>query len=59
MTIDISKNSIELHQKKAEPWRVTLIDTGDSTQTGGRLKRIKDYISDDFCMTFDFKRLFY
>jgi glucose-1-phosphate cytidylyltransferase len=52
MTIDISKNSIELHQKKAEPWRVTLIDTGDSTQTGGRLKRIKDYISDDFCMTY-------
>jgi glucose-1-phosphate cytidylyltransferase len=52
ITIDISKNSIELHQKKAEPWRVTLIDTGDSTQTGGRLKRIKDYISDDFCMTY-------
>jgi glucose-1-phosphate cytidylyltransferase len=52
ITIDISKNSIELHQKKAEPWKVTLIDTGESTQTGGRLKRIRNYISDDFCMTY-------
>jgi glucose-1-phosphate cytidylyltransferase len=52
VTIDMEKNSIEVHQKKAEPWRVTLVDTGESTQTGGRLKRISEYIDDDFCMTY-------
>jgi glucose-1-phosphate cytidylyltransferase len=52
VTIDISLNSIEVHQKKAEPWKVTLVDTGDVTQTGGRLKRIGNYIDDDFCLTY-------
>lgn len=52
VTIDLKHNSIEVHRKKAEPWKVTLVDTGDSTQTGGRLKRIKDYIDGDFCMTY-------
>jgi glucose-1-phosphate cytidylyltransferase len=52
VTIDMTNNSIEVHDKKAEPWRVTLIDTGESTQTGGRLKRVADYIDDDFCMTY-------
>lgn len=52
VTIDLGKNSIEVHQKKAEPWRVTLVDTGESTQTGGRLRRVGDYIDDDFCMTY-------
>jgi glucose-1-phosphate cytidylyltransferase len=52
VTIDMEKNSIEVHQKKAEPWRVTLVDTGETTQTGGRLKRISEYIDDDFCMTY-------
>jgi glucose-1-phosphate cytidylyltransferase len=52
VTFDMEKNSIEVHQKKAEPWRVTLVDTGESTQTGGRLKRVSDYIDDDFCMTY-------
>ena len=52
VTIDMSSNSIEVHHKKAEPWRVTLVDTGETTQTGGRLKRIKDYVDDDFCMTY-------
>lgn len=52
VTIDIGKNSIEVHQKKAEPWRVTLVDTGESTQTGGRLKLIKGYVNTDFCMTY-------
>ena len=52
VTIDMEKNSIEVHQKKAEPWRVTLVDTGEATQTGGRLKRISEYIDDDFCMTY-------
>lgn len=52
VTIDMKNNSIEVHHQKAEPWRVTLVDTGESTQTGGRLKRIQDYIDDDFCMTY-------
>jgi glucose-1-phosphate cytidylyltransferase len=52
VTIDMEKNSIEVHQKKAEPWRVTLVDTGETTQTGGRLKRVAQYIDDDFCMTY-------
>jgi glucose-1-phosphate cytidylyltransferase len=52
VTIDMERNSIEVHQKKAEPWRVTLVDTGEATQTGGRLKRVGEYIDDDFCMTY-------
>jgi glucose-1-phosphate cytidylyltransferase len=52
VTIDMVKNSIEVHEKKAEPWKVTLVDTGESTQTGGRLKRIAEYVDDDFCMTY-------
>ncbi|MBN3815736.1 glucose-1-phosphate cytidylyltransferase [Paraburkholderia sp. Se-20369] len=52
VTIDLGKNQIEVHQKKAEPWRVTLVDTGETTQTGGRLRRVRDYIDGDFCMTY-------
>jgi len=52
VTIDMSHNSIEVHQKKAEPWKITLIDTGENTQTGGRLKRVASYLDDDFCMTY-------
>jgi len=52
VTIDLGNNSIEVHQKKAEPWRVTLVDTGELTQTGGRLRRIRDYLDGDFCMTY-------
>jgi glucose-1-phosphate cytidylyltransferase len=52
VTIDMEKNSIEVHQKKAEPWRITLVDTGETTQTGGRLKRISEYLDGDFCMTY-------
>ena len=52
VTINMSTNSIEVHNKKAEPWKVTLVDTGEATQTGGRLKRIADYVEDDFCMTY-------
>lgn len=53
-TFDISKNSVEIHSSRAEPWRVTLVDTGDATMTGGRLKRVHDYVKDDdsFCMTY-------
>lgn len=52
VTIDMKENSVEVHSRKAEPWRVTLVDTGEQTQTGGRLKRIAGYIDSDFCMTY-------
>ena len=53
VTIDMNKNSLEVHHKKAEPWRVTLVDTGDKTMTGGRLKRVREYVADDtFCFTY-------
>jgi len=53
VTFDMSNNSMQVHHKKAEPWKVTLVDTGENTQTGGRLKRVKDYIgNEDFCMTY-------
>jgi glucose-1-phosphate cytidylyltransferase len=52
VTIDIANNSLEVHARNGEPWRVTLIDTGELTQTGGRLKRIAPYITGDFCMTY-------
>lgn len=52
ITVDMERNAIEVHSKKAAPWRVTLVDTGESTQTGGRLKRIESYITGDFCMTY-------
>ncbi|MBW5435824.1 glucose-1-phosphate cytidylyltransferase [Bradyrhizobium canariense] len=52
VTFDMESNSVQVHQKKAEPWRVTLVDTGESTNTGGRLKRISDYVNEDFCMTY-------
>ena len=52
VTIDLANNNIEVHHKKAEPWKVTLVDTGDETQTGGRLRRVASYIDGDFCMTY-------
>ena len=53
VTFDMSNNSMQVHQKNVEPWKVTLVDTGESTQTGGRLKRIKEYVGqEDFCMTY-------
>jgi glucose-1-phosphate cytidylyltransferase len=52
ITVDMESNTIEVHSKKAAPWRVTLVDTGESTQTGGRLKRIASYINGEFCMTY-------
>ena len=54
VTIDMESNEIRVHQKKAEPWKVTLIDTGEDTLTGGRLKRVADYVSDEdlFCFTY-------
>lgn len=53
VTFDLSNNDIQIHQKKAEPWKVTLVDTGESSQTGGRLKRVMPYLgSEDFCLTY-------
>jgi glucose-1-phosphate cytidylyltransferase len=53
VTFDMSRNIMEVHEKHVEPWRVTLIDTGHDTLTGGRLKRIRDYIGDEtFCFTY-------
>ena len=53
VTFDLSSNKLEVHHKSAEPWRVTLIDTGDQTQTGGRLKRVAEYLDNEtFCFTY-------
>ena len=53
VTFDLSNNAMQVHQNSAEPWRVTLVETGETTQTGGRLKRVRDYLSDeDFCFTY-------
>ena len=53
VTVDLAKDKIELHCSNAEPWRVSLVDTGDESGTGGRLLRIKDYLSDEaFFMTY-------
>jgi len=53
VTFDLINNRVEVHQKRAEPWRVTLVDTGIETMTGGRLKRVREYLGDeDFCFTY-------
>jgi glucose-1-phosphate cytidylyltransferase len=53
ITFNLSDNTLEVHQTATEPWRITLVDTGIDTQTGGRLKRVARYIGDeDFCLTY-------
>ena len=53
VTFDMEHNQMEVHHRKAEPWRVTLVDTGDETMTGGRIKRIASYLGEeDFCCTY-------
>lgn len=54
VTFDMANNHMEVHHKHAEPWRVTLVDTGEDTLTGGRLKRVTDYVKSDdaFCFTY-------
>ncbi|HDH07969.1 MAG TPA: glucose-1-phosphate cytidylyltransferase [Gammaproteobacteria bacterium] len=53
VTFDMANNKMEVHQANAEAWRVTLVDTGDNTMTGGRLKRVADYVEEDnFCFTY-------
>ncbi|MBT5665099.1 MAG: glucose-1-phosphate cytidylyltransferase, partial [Rhodospirillaceae bacterium] len=53
LTFDLSSGKVDIHQSNSEPWRVTLVDTGENTMTGGRLKRVMDFVSDeDFCFTY-------
>jgi glucose-1-phosphate cytidylyltransferase len=54
VTFDMQSNRMEVHQRNVEPWRVTLVDTGEETMTGGRLKRVGGYINDEdsFCFTY-------
>ncbi|MCX7109967.1 MAG: glucose-1-phosphate cytidylyltransferase [Proteobacteria bacterium] len=53
VTFDMVNNRMDVHQNYVEPWRVTLVDTGDDTLTGGRIKRIRKYLGDeDFCLTY-------
>jgi glucose-1-phosphate cytidylyltransferase len=53
VTFDIARNAVEIHESKAEPWRVTLVDTGESAMTGARLRKVLHYIDDeDFCFTY-------
>ena len=54
VTIDLRKNSTEIHEKRTEPWRITLVDTGADTQTGGRLKAVGQYLDkgEPFCFTY-------
>ncbi|MCW7540535.1 glucose-1-phosphate cytidylyltransferase [Aquabacterium sp. A7-Y] len=54
VTFDLANNRMEVCHRHCEPWRVTLVDTGEQTQTGGRLRRVKDYLDDDqpFCFTY-------
>ena len=52
ITFHMKNNKLEVHKRTMEDWHVTLIDTGESTATGGRLKRIKNYITETFCMTY-------
>lgn len=53
VTFDLKNNKMEVHHNESEPWKVTLVDTGESTMTGGRLKRVRSYLGqDDFCLTY-------
>jgi glucose-1-phosphate cytidylyltransferase len=54
VTFDMQKNSMEIHQNQAEPWKVTLVDTGENSMTGGRLRRVRDYLQGEeaFCFTY-------
>jgi glucose-1-phosphate cytidylyltransferase len=54
ITFDMATNTMEVHEKRAEPWKITLVDTGEDTMTGGRLKRVGSYVKDEeaFCFTY-------
>ena len=53
VTFDVANNRMEVHNKRAEPWRITLVDTGEETMTGGRLRRVREFLDDEtFCFTY-------
>ncbi len=52
VTFDMAKNEMKVHHQRAEAWNVTLVDTGELTQTGGRIKRVREYLDDTFCLTY-------
>ncbi|MEE4238902.1 MAG: glucose-1-phosphate cytidylyltransferase [Anderseniella sp.] len=52
VTLHMDLNHIEIHKRTAEPWKVTLIDTGEATQTGGRLRRVREFLDETFCFTY-------
>ena len=53
VTFDMANNRMEVHARHAEPWKVTVVDTGEATMTGGRLRRVKDYLGNEpFCFTY-------
>lgn len=52
VTFDFTNNDMEVHQRHSEPWKVTLVDTGEQTMTGGRIGRVRDYIDGTFCLTY-------
>lgn len=53
VTFHMKPNSMEVHRKQAEPWQVTLVDTGEATMTGGRIKRVREYLGEgSFCLTY-------
>jgi glucose-1-phosphate cytidylyltransferase len=52
VTFDLASGTLEVHRSDTEPWRVTLVDTGDATMTGGRLARVMHHLDDDFCLTY-------
>ena len=54
VTFDLQKNQMEVHERHAEPWRVTLVDTGENTMTGGRVRRVRSHLAEEeiFCLTY-------
>ena len=54
ITFDIENNKTTVHNKRAEPWKITLVDTGESSMTGGRLLRVRDYLKDEDCFCFTY-----
>jgi glucose-1-phosphate cytidylyltransferase len=54
VTFDMTNNTMDVHQQKAEHWKVTLVDTGDDTQTGGRLRRVKEHVQDEEALCFTY-----
>ena len=54
VTFDMENNRMQVHRHMAEPWRVTLVDTGETTMTGGRLKRVREYVREEDCFCFTY-----